>query len=558
MRTTRTIDCMSKIGETVTLYGFINRRRDHGKLLFLELRDDIGIMQVVVEHPSKLITSLGLESVIGVTGIIRHRTGDNDNINEKIATGAIELYANSDDIIIYSNVSNLPFLPNDHVNESLQYRYRPLYLRSNKMQHVIKTRSKILAFLMKLMTEKGFLYIETPTLTSSSSEGARDFIVPSRLHVGKFYALPQSPQIFKQLCMVAGFDKYFQIADCFRDEDPRSDRCYGSFKQLDWECAFANENEIHEMGFDILIQLMQTFSNKRIIKYTMDYDDSIRQYGSDKPDLRNPLFLEDWTSYFATTEMKLFNNMIQNGGIINAVRCTNVTAHRSVLDKIETLYGFKVAYVTKQDEKCVGSVVNFFDESKMQITQTLKEGETLFFIGNASKQTAYKNADKFIRYMGEYLNIIGDDLHLVLIKNFPFFEMQDDQLTFAHNPFSMPQDENLDMNTKAYQYDFVLNGYEVGSGSVRNTNLELLKKVLRKCSIDEEQFKCFDAFKLGVPPHAGCALGVDRLIMILLDLENIRDTQAFPLSSSGTDTLMDCPSTITEKQLRELHIKVVK
>lgn len=550
MKRFRTLDCIA--GQEVKICGFVHSIRDHGELLFLEIRDHVGIIQIVIEQPKKL-HSISLESVITVTGKVRNRE---QNENPNLPTGKIEISAKESDIIIHSSASVLPFLPEDSVSEALQYQYRPLYLRSFKMQRIIQTRAKLYVELINLMSSLGFTYIETPLLTSSSPEGARDFIVPSRLYPGKCYALPQSPQIFKQLCMVAGFNSYFQIADCFRDEDPRKDRCYGSFKQLDLECSFATEKDIQNILWNVFEKIISKFASNKILKtLTLTYDEALEKYGSDKPDLRNPLYLEDWSNYFMQSEMDLFRNMVAAGGKVKAIRCDNVTAHRSILENIEKAYKFKIAYITKQNGTYFGPIGKFMTDSNL-----LKEGETLFFVANNNAEVVYKNSDKLIRYLGEHLKLVNENLmYLVLIKDFPFFEMNDGKIGFSHNPFSKPQriDWNNLIATKAYQYDFVLNGYELGSGSERNTDVELLKKLFETCGYDnfETHFPALKMFKYGVPPHAGFAFGLDRLLMILMDLDSVRDTQAFPLSPGGADPLMGCPNTLNEQQLKELKIK---
>lgn len=550
MRRFRTLDCVP--GQEVQICGFVNGIRDHGELLFLEIRDDVGVIQVVIEQPKKL-HSISRESVITVNGRVRNRE---QNSNPNLPTGKIEISAIESNITIHSVATGLPFLPEDSVNEALQYQYRPLYLRSFKMQEIIKTKAKLYVELINLMTNMGFTYIETQLLTSSSPEGARDFLVLSRLHPGKCYALPQSPQIFKQLCMVAGVNLYFQIAPCFRDEDSRSDRCLGPFTQLDLECSFATEVDVQNILWDVFDSIITKFApNKTIKRMTLTYDEAVDKYGSDKPDLRNPLFLEDWSEYFLNSSMDLFKNMVAAGGKVKAIRCDNVSAHRSILDNIEKAYKFKIAYITKQNDDYIGPIAKFVTNSNL-----LKNNETIFFVANSNSEIVYKNSDKLIRYLGKHLNLINENLmYLVLVKDFPFFEMNDGKIGFCHNPFSKPKqiDWNNLMATKAHQYDFVLNGYELGSGSERNTDLELLKKLFETCGYDnfDTHFPALRMFKYGVPPHAGFAFGLDRLIMILMNLDSIRDTQAFPLSPSGADPLMGAPNTPSEQQLRELKIK---
>jgi aspartyl-tRNA synthetase len=421
----------------------------------------------------------------------------------------------------------------------------------------LKFRAEFIDKIREFMKNNEFLEVQTPILTVSSPEGARDFIVPSRLHKGKFYALPQAPQIFKQLLMVGGINKYFQIAPCFRDEDARKDRCYGEFYQLDFEVSFVEKDDAI---IDILTNLMKyvlEFFGKKPIFSVMTYEESMDKYGTDKPNLNNELFLEDFTKVFANSQMDLFRKKIENGEIVKGVRVHGL--EKAACDKVlaftETK-GFKTAYVTKINGEIKGPIGKFVSNDICQ------ENETIFFVLNEKNQ-ARKNAGLIIKYFEKKEN---ENFHIVFVKDFPFFEWnaEENKWEFTHNPFSMPKTENLkEENIYAYQYDMVLNGYELASGSVRNYKPNLLIEAFKKCGYLEEDVKkkfcsLINAFQYGVPPHAGAAIGIDRLIMILLNAKNTREVIAFPLNTNGVCPMMNAPSEIDEKLLKDLNIILKK
>ncbi len=562
MKRFTTLDCLNSIGKQVTISGFLISKRDHGNLLFLEVKDYDGIMQVVIENPSKAATSISLQSTVSIVGIIRKRV--DDQVNPNRPTGAIEMVG--DDVHIYSRAVNVPFLPEDNISEQMQLTHRPLYLRSNHMQECLAFRSRMFCEMVSFMSSNGFKYIQTPILTASSPEGARDFLVPSRLHKGKFYALPQSPQIFKQMLMVGGLDKYFQIAPCFRDEDARLDRAYGYFTQLDLECAFAKAEDIQDYMKDFFKHICaQLVPNKTVSIHDITHEESMNKYGSDKPNMCNPLHLEDFTSLFEVSSMEIFTNMIRKGALVKGIRCKNVIGHRRILETIEQQYGFKIAYMNNENGDVKGPIAKFIDNGICGLN------ETIFFVCDV-KDNLFKKCDKVIRYLGDHLNLIDKNhLAFVLVKDFPMFELDDgNNIQFAHNPFSIPKSQITKemskdqlMECKAHQFDFVLNGFEICSGSQRNIDLDVLRDLFEICGYTvkdfEEKFACFNkGFKYGVPPHAGCAVGFERFIMILIDRHNIRDVEAFPLTTNGGDLFMECPTTVNDRQLKELHIKVVE
>lgn len=552
--------------EEVKVCGWLSKKRDHGKVIFFEIRDTSGILQVVIEEDDYIsketlesIAKTPLESVIKITGTVIER--DESQKNHSIPTGQVELRART--IEVLSRSVNLPFSVDSPVSEELCYENRPLYLRSSKMQKALKLRSKVIKAIMDFMYEKNFTYIQTPILGANSPEGARNFVVPSRLHKGKFYALPQSPQIYKQLLMISGFDRYFQIAPCFRDEDARADRCSGEFYQLDFEMSFVEEKHITDFTFEVTEHLLQNFDHKPIRKTTISYEKAQELYGTDKPDMRNPLILEDFTHIFSSCGMDIFEKAIKDGAIVKGIRIQNSLFNKTDFEKTLAFcqtHGFRTAYIEKLAGQIKGPVSKFLDKI------IISENEAIFFVCSEKKK-CLAHSSLLRTYLGEKTGCIKEEHHLVLVKDFPMFEEEDGKWSFFHNPFSKPQNlignENNLSIVKAFQFDLVLNGYELFSGSVRNDSLEQLEKVFLllgyKKEEFEERFKCMKvAFEMGVPPHGGAAMGLDRLLMIILEEHSVREVCAFPLNTKGYDSLTGAPNEVDEKILKMLNIVVKK
>jgi len=557
------------IGKQIRTAGWIDTIRDHGGIMFVDLRDDTGILQVVIDE--KAASNLPpRESVISVEGKIVARAPE--AVNKKIATGEVELKSTSFDVLSRAH-NTLPFEISDSHNtrEDLRLKYRFLDLRNPEVRKNIVLRMELIAFLRKSMTDLGFMEIQTPILTASSPEGARDYLVPSRKHKGKFYALPQAPQQFKQLLMVSGFDKYFQIAPCFRDEDARADRTPGDFYQLDFEMAFATQDDVFNVIEKIMYESFKKFSNKKVSKppfARIPYDESMLKYGSDKPDLRNPLVIHDLTAFFGDVDFAPFKNKPVRGITINSK-----DAGRSFLDKMGEFalgIGMKgLGYITVSPEgELKGPIVKFLSESK-QKQLALKPNDTIFFISDTT-QSVNKFAGQIRTELGNRLNLIDKNkFELCFIVDFPMYEINEEtgKIDFTHNPFSMPQGGLDALNTqdpltiKAYQYDIVCNGIELSSGAVRNHRPDIMEKAFQiagysKTDLEKKFAALYNAFQYGAPPHAGMAPGIDRIVMLLTDQENVREVIAFPLSSTGHDPLLNAPSIVTEEQLREIHVKI--
>jgi aspartyl-tRNA synthetase len=548
-----------KTNNSVLICGWLSNKRDHGSLLFLEIRDHTGLIQVVVNNPSHELSSLSVESVLSIEGKIIER--EESQINKHIINGDIELIL--DKFKILSIAKQTPFAINDNnISDEMKQKYRTLYLRSHKMQQILKLRSKLINFMRDFMVKRDFLEVSTPIITASSPEGARDFLIPSRLHPGKFYALPQAPQVFKQLLMCSGVYRYFQIAPCFRDEDARKDRCYGEFYQLDFELSFTQQSEVLEILTNIVKEIIIEFKNITPNISTMKYEDALENYGSDKPDLRIPLKLIDCTEILKNSEMDLFKRPIKEKDyIVKGIKHKISYNECNHLLEFSEKNGFKIAFISKVDGALKGPIAKFMKEN------ILEEGESFIFICDQAEK-AKKNAGVLIKYMGEYLNLIDKNAYeIIQITDFPMFEKDDASSTgwsFTHNPFSMPQTEDFSDLSKvyAYQYDLVLNGYELASGSVRNHNPDLLIELFEKCGYAPEVTKdkfnsMISAFQYGVPPHGGSAIGIERLLMILTDEENVREVIAFPLNTNGYDPLTRTPSEIDAKTLKSLNIKVI-
>ena len=572
-----TIDIKS-VGQTVTLAGWVAKKRDLGGLIFIDLRDDSAIIQLVVNPENKnyaIAESLKSEYVIEVTGKVVERSAKNPNLK----TGDVEIEV--EELIILNTCEELPFPIADEINTSddnrLKYRY--LDIRRNKLRENLNLRSEVLHFLRNKMYDLGFNEVQTPILTASSPEGARDFVVPSRLFPGKFYALPQAPQIYKELLMVGGIGKYFQIAPCFRDEDPRADRTL-EFYQLDLEMSFVEEDDVLAVGESIFYDVFSKFSDKKVSKppfRRIAYKDAIDTYGSDKPDLRFDMTIKDITDVFKNTEFTIFKNIIEEKGIINAIVAKNAADKysRKQLDELtEFVKGKKasgLAYL-KIDNEITGSIAKVVTESEIkELKEKLElENNDLVLIISGERHIV-KNAlgQLRLRVANDLDMIPNDRLELCIVNDFPMFEWdeQNEKWDFCHNPFSLPHggvhayDDTSDLeNILAYQFDFVCNGNEMASGAIRNHDLNSLAKgfeiVGYKREEVEERFKSiFTAFKYGCPPHGGMAPGLDRILMLIKDEPNLREVQAFPPSASGQDLMMGSPSELTKQQLRELNIK---
>lgn len=570
----------SNIGETVKLSGWVHKKRDHGGLLFVDLRDHYGITQCVIDSGNKIfscVETIKHESIVSLEGKVIAR--DESTINKENATGKIEISIEKFDVLSF--VENIPLTVSSvsDLSEENRLKYRFLDLRREKIHNNIVLRSNIISSIREKMKREGFLEINTPILTSSSPEGARDFLVPSRLYPGKFYALPQAPQQFKQLLMVAGFDKYFQIAPCFRDEDSRADRSPGEFYQLDFEMSFVEQEDVFAAIEPVIYEIFKEYSNKYVSPYPfrkIPYHDAMLHYGSDKPDLRNPLVIEDVSDIFLESTFSVFVNAIKIGSVVRAIAVKDADKQpRSFFDKLNDWAKDNempgIGYVTFSQGEVKGPIAKFL--SSQQLIQ-LKERTHLgmdgvvFFICDTIKK-ASKLAGLVRQKLGNDLNLCSDGFEFCWIVDFPMYEMNEDtgKIEFSHNPFSMPQGgmealENTNpLEIKAFQYDIVCNGIELSSGAIRNHKPEIMLKAFKIAGYDEEKTKekfkgMFNAFRYGAPPHGGCAPGIDRIVMLIADEPNIREVIAFPLSQQAQDLMMNAPSEVTLQQLRELHIRV--
>ena len=562
-----------EINSKVHVAGWVENIRDHGGVKFLDLRDHYGTVQIVV-HNESLLEGLSRESTITVFGKVVKRS--EDTINIKIPTGTVEVWAETLDILGKS-LSNLPFEVSNSkdTKEDVRLKYRFLDLRNKKVHNNIVLRSEVIAFLREKMNKLGFMEIQTPILSTSSPEGARDYLIPSRKHKGKFYALPQAPQIFKQLLMVSGFDKYFQIAPCFRDEDARADRSPGEFYQLDFEMAFSTQEDVFNVAEEILSETFSKFSNKKVSKAPfrrIPYAEAILKYGTDKPDLRNPLEVIDVTEIFETSNFAPFKNKTIRA--INVPNCADQS--KGFFEKMfdyATNIGMKgLGYIKVTDDfKFLGPIDKFIPEDKKDELirkARLEPGCVLYFIAD-TKIMAPKFAGQIRNEVAKRLNLIDEDaFEMCFVVDFPMYELDDDgNIAFTHNPFSMPQGGLESLNTKnplevlAYQYDIVCNGVELSSGAVRNHNLQTLIKAFEIAGYTEKDLEnkfsaLYNAFKYGAPPHAGMAPGIDRMLMLLTGEENIREIIAFPMNSMAQDLLLGAPTCVSEQQLRDVHIKI--
>ena len=559
------------IGKEVRIAGWIDSIRNLGSLVFMVVRDETGIVQLISNDVEKL-SKLNKESTITVTGIVNPRTPDMVNPNMK--TGEIEIEVKSYEVL-GECVNVLPFeiKKSKESLEDTRLKYRYLDLRNKEVHDNIVFRTNVIDFIRSTMKSMRFLEVQTPIITSSSPEGARDFIIPSRKFKGKFYALPQAPQIFKQLLMVSGFDRYFQIAPCFRDEDPRSDRLYGEFYQLDFEMSFATEEDVYEVGERVFYDTFTKFGNKEVSPRPfrrIAYNDAMLMYGSDKPDLRNPLIITELTDIFSNTSFAPFKDTTIRGIKVDKIEKSN-SWYKAMEEYVKTIGGNGLAYIKVNEDNTFKSSLDKFltDEERQELTNrlNLKSGNVLFII--ADKKNCAKLAGNFRNKLGNELDLIDKNKYeFCIINDFPFYEEGDEgEIEFSHNPFSMPQgglkalNEMNPFDIKAYQYDFVCNGYEMASGGVRNHSPEILRKAFEIAGYNEEVVKSkfpslYTAFNYGAPPHSGMAPGIDRILMLLKDEENIREMVAFPLGANGADAMMGCPNEVFEKQLRETHIKI--
>ncbi|MBE6573119.1 MAG: aspartate--tRNA ligase [Ruminococcaceae bacterium] len=562
----------SNIGERVTLTGWIATVRDHGGVLFVDLRDHYGVTQIVLSDDS-MLAGIAKETVVLIEGEVTKR--DEETVNAKLETGTIEVKADKLEVLGPSQLG-LPFEIDQSTatREDVRLKYRFLDLRNPKIHNNIVLRSKILSYMRAQMEEMGFLEIQTPILTASSPEGARDYLVPSRKHKGKFYALPQAPQQFKQLLMASGFDRYFQIAPCFRDEDARQDRSPGEFYQLDFEMSFATQEDVFEVAEKVVYNTFKKFSDKKVSEppfQRITFADAMMKYGTDKPDLRNPLKIEDLTEFFAGVDFPLFKGKPVRGIVADCSDRSKKFFEDSL--KLAMSIGMKgLGYLTLKEGEYKGPIAKFLNEEQTKtLTEMvgIKEGETLFFICDAPA-VVNRLAGEIRTWLGETLDIINkDSFEFCFIVDFPMYELnpETNKIDFTHNPFSMPQGGmdallNKDpLEIFAYQYDIVCNGVELSSGAVRNHNPEIMRKAFEIAGYGEEDVKAkfgalYTAFSYGAPPHAGMAPGVDRMVMLIAEEETIRDVIAFPLNGNAQDLMMGAPGDVTEQQLREVHIKV--
>ena len=562
------------IDKKIKISGWIENIRDHGGVVFVDVRDERGTVQLVSNDDS-IFTGLSRESTVCVEGTVRKRA--EEDYNNNIETGTIEVLV--DTITTLGKAQNvLPFeVKTSHeVGEDVRLKCRYLDLRNKKVHDNIVLRSKLLKHLRTKMDDLGFTEVQTPIITASSPEGARDFIIPSRKFHGKFYALPQAPQIFKELLMVGGFDKYYQVAPCFRDEDCRSDRTL-EFYQLDFEMGFATEEDVYEIGEEVFYDTFTKFSNKEVSPRPfrrIAYRDAMLMYGTDKPDLRNPLIIIDLSDEFKDSSFKPFRGNTVRGIKVDDISDKPNSWYNELVDYASSIGMPGIGYITVQDDMTFKGPIDKFlsDEERKSLIEkaNLKVGSVLFFIADRKEKVASKFAGMIRTELGKKLNLIDPNkFEFCIINDFPMFEYKEEEgkYDFCHNPFSMPQGGLDALNTMnkddilAYQYDFVCNGNEMASGAVRNHDLECLEKAFEMVGYSKEVVKerfssLYNAFQYGAPPHAGMAPGIDRMLMLLLDTDNLREVQAFPMSVSGQDLMMGCPSEVTEQQLREVHIKI--
>lgn len=584
MKRTLAGETLTNIGKNVSVSGWVNSRRDHGGVIFIDLRDHTGIVQLAV-HPEQaeafaVADKLRDEFVITASGSVIERSDATKNPN--LPTGSLEILAA--DILILNSSKPLPFQiahsDDQNINEEVRLKYRFLDLRRDKMQKMLVKRHKMIKFIRDWMDSKDFIEITTPILTSSSPEGARDFLVPSRLHPGKFYALPQAPQQFKQLLMVAGVPKYFQIAPCFRDEDPRADRSPGEFYQLDLEISFADKDEtVFEELEPLFIKLTEEWAGKKVLQKPfprIPFLEAMDKYGSDRPDLRFGMEMVDLTEDLKGTQFSVFGNAIKNGGVVKAISCEGgAKLTRSQIDELTEMVKKEgaggLAYIVLAEDGIKSPILKFLSADEIQsiVSKTKAETGDIIFFGADQKDVVNKVLGKLRDKLGDVFGLKDPNIIAwAWITDFPMYELnKEGKLDFMHNPFSMPQgglkalQENDPLAIKAYQYDIIANGLELSSGAIRNYNPEIMYKAFElvgysKQEVDEKFGAMIRAFEYGAPPHGGFAPGIDRMLMLLENEPNIREVIAFPKNGSAEDVMMSAPSTVAEKQLKELHIKL--
>ena len=573
------------VGQTIRLSGWVHRKRDHGGVLFVDLRDHYGITQIVADSDSPalpILESLRAESVVTIDGEVKARNAA--TVNPNLPTGEIEVFARGATVLSRAEELPLPVAGEQEYPEDIRLRYRFLDLRRETLHANIVKRTKIISDMRRRMEGVGFTEFSTPILTASSPEGARDFLVPSRIHAGKFYALPQAPQQYKQLLMVAGFDRYFQIAPCFRDEDPRADRLPGEFYQLDLEMSFVTQEEVWETMEPVLAGVFEAFAEGRHVTPAGSFPriahaKAMLDYGSDKPDLRNPLIIRDVTSEFTSSGFGLFEKIVGTGGVVRLIPAPNTAEKsRKFFDEMNDWARSEghagLGYVTRKGGVFGGPIAKNHGEDKMAAlfdALGLGPDDGAFFAAGKEEQAA-KLAGAARTRVGDQLGLIDKDrFELCWIVDFPFYEWDEDnkKVDFAHNPFSMPQGgmdalENQDpLTIKAYQYDLVCNGFEIASGSIRNQHPDLMVKAfeltgLTRQDVEDRFGGLYRAFQYGAPPHGGMAAGVDRIVMLLCGAQNLREITLFPMNQRAEDLLMGAPSLPENKQLRELHLRVVE
>jgi len=572
----------SDVGKTVRLSGWVHRKRDHGNLLFIDLRDHYGITQCVIETDVDIfpqVEAVRSESVITVTGKVVARAGD--AINPNLPTGQVELDIAEFELQSAAEDLPMPVFGEQEYPEDIRLRHRYLDLRRERLHNNIVLRSKIISALRTSMQDQGFMEFQTPILTASSPEGARDFLVPSRMHPGQFYALPQAPQQFKQLVMMSGFDRYFQIAPCFRDEDARADRSPGEFYQLDIEMAYVTQEDVFQAVEPVLTKVFQDFAGDRVVEtpfVRIPFSEAMMKYGSDKPDLRNPIILSDVSEVFRDSGFGLFAKSVASGSVVRAIPAPGAGSKaRSFFDKMNDWARKEGAgglgYIIFKDGEAKGPIAKNLDADRIAQIQEItgvSDGDGIFFACDKELKAA--------ELAGKARNIVGNDLDICeknvfkfcWVIDFPMFEFDEKEkkLDFSHNPFSMPQGglealENMDpLDIKGYQYDIVCNGIELSSGAIRNHRPEIMMKAFEiagyDASVVEERFGgMLNAFKYGAPPHGGIAPGVDRIVMMLADEPNIREVILFPMNQQAQDLMMQAPAPVPSKNLRELHIRTV-
>ena len=570
----------SLVGETVTLSGWVHRKRDHGQLIFVDLRDHYGISQIVSDTQKDtfdILEKISLESVISVHGKIVERSAE--TINHNIPTGEVELQV--DKIIILSNAESLPLQVNsdDDYGEEIRLRYRYLDLRRNRPHQNIILRSQIIQEIRSEMLEQDFIEFQTPILTASSPEGARDFLVPSRIHKGKFYALPQAPQQFKQLVMVSGFDKYFQIAPCFRDEDSRADRSPGEFYQLDVEMSFVEQEDVFEAVQPVIYNVFKKFTKKEVVKdfIKITFKDAMLKYGTDKPDIRYDVFIQDVTDVFKNSNFKIFASNIEKGSVVRGVPGVDCGS-RAFADKMNSWAQSQGApgmgYIIFSDNEAKGPIANALGLEKSQILKekfNLNDGDALFFSCAIEKEAADLAGKARTKIATEKNMIDENQFKFCWIVDYPMFEKNEitGEIDFSHNPFSMPQGgmksliEKNPLDILAYQYDLVCNGVELSSGAIRNHVPDIMYKAFEIAGhnhdvVDNKFPGMINAFKFGAPPHGGIAPGIDRIVMLLADEPNLREIVLFPMTGKAEDLMMGAPSEVNEIQLKELGININK